>query len=278
MGLLYGLVEVGIRIGGRMKLPLLAIVASAVASAAVCTNANLAASATFTSLAGGTQLLITLDNTAACDVNDPPDTLGALFFEYTGSQTFTPVEAFIGTGAGEGLYSGNSAIAAPGSNGAYVGHEFRYQNAFSIYGGTYHGITSVGYGLVDTALANFGCSTAAHPVACDQVNGPPYGILSAGDNLTTGNGGISGKILIFHSVQFLFNVSGGPVDLSKFGDLSFQYGTSLADACIGYCTGGGGGGEAPEPASILLLGTTLVITSRVFLRRRRSTKVLNSFQ
>ena len=59
----------------------------------------LAASATFDFNEATNVLTVTLTNTSADDVPDPPDILTALLFELTGGATLTPVSALLPAGS-----------------------------------------------------------------------------------------------------------------------------------------------------------------------------------
>ncbi|NOS82076.1 MAG: PEP-CTERM sorting domain-containing protein [Nitrospira sp.] len=195
---------------------------------------NLSASADFQ--LSGTTLTVVLTNTSAADVLVPADVLTAVFFSSNGTLT-----------SGTAILTAGSAVvfdAAP--VGGVVGGEWAYLSglAGAPLGAT-QGIGSAGFALFDGAT--FPGADLDPPAA---VNGMNYGILSAGDNLATGNAPVTGdNPFIKNSVTFTLNVDPNNVfSLSSINNVSFQYGTALDEPNIR---------SVPEPASMLLLGAGL---------------------
>jgi hypothetical protein len=90
-------------------------------------------------------------------------------------------------------------------------------------------------------------------------DGVQYGVTSAGDNVLTGNGGISGSHLIKNAVVFtLGNWSGEPSEMITAA--TFQYGTALDEPQFP--------GLVPEPSSLALLGCGATGLAIYALRRR----------
>jgi hypothetical protein len=208
-------------------------------------SGTLSASVTFAT--SGTNLLVTLTNTSTSDVLDPAQVLTAVFFDIAGVNPLTPVSALLPTGS--------NVFYGP-ANGGNVGGEWAYGSGLSGAPlGATEGISSSGFGLFGSG--NFGGPNLQGPAS---VNGVGYGITSAGDNLTTGNNQVTGGpnnssypsvALIQNSVVFTLSGLPSGFDPSALGaiiNVSFQYGTSLADTNI----------PVPEPATMLLLGTGLI--------------------
>jgi hypothetical protein len=179
----------------------------------------------------GTTLTVTLTNTSSADVLVPTDVLTAVCFNT--SHTLTPKSANLGfssvaygtlTNVGDGWGYG-SGINAEGMNSA---------------------ISATG---AFTGLGHSNFSTANN-----ALDGLPYGILSAGDNLATGNTGVTGHgPLIKESVQFVLTVAAG-FTLSELGNtVIFQYGTASGSNYFSSNSGGPLVVAVPVPPSFALL-------------------------
>src|SRR5262249_20152932 len=93
-----------------------------------------------------------------------------------------------------------------------------------------------------------------------------YGITSAGDNPTTGNGAVTGSggsasPIVQNSVVFtLTGFTGTLADITK---VSFQYGTALSDANVP-------ASGVPEPSSLAIAGLGGLGLLGYRLRRQRT--------
>jgi hypothetical protein len=217
----------------------------------------------------GSTLYVELINRATSDVLSPADVLTGLFFTLMDTSgnllTLTPVSATLGKSTDTAINGVTSTVVYDSQPaGGNVGGEEAYKTGINFQGAS-SGISSTGLGIF--GQANFNGPDLASPTAVDGVQ---YGIVSAGDNVNTGNGGITGSGgLIDNAVQFQLTL---PSNLSNFkitdsgvlSDVGFQYGTSPSEAFL--CAAGCSRVPIPGTASLLLLG----ITSLLFLRRRRS--------
>jgi hypothetical protein len=187
-------------------------------------SGSLAASAIF-DLTGST-LTITLTNTSTADVLVPMDVLMGLFFNTTNK--LTPVSASL---------NGSSVYYA--SIVKNVGEGWQYKSEVSAQGEN-SGISATGLGI-------FGPDGNFYSPGV-KLDGIDYGILSAGDDTTTDNGGISsGGPLFKNSLQFTLTAASG-FDLSELGNtVVFQYGTDLTEPNFT------GTPAVPEPATLLLM-------------------------
>lgn len=198
------------------------------------------------SLSGST-LTVTLTNTSSADVLVPMDVLTALFFNASG--TLTPVSATVGTGS--------SIVYDPAhASTTNVGGEWAYLTGLSGAPlGDNSGISSSGLGLFGGP--NFNGPNLAGPTN-GALDGLQYGLLSAGDNILTGNTGITGSGgLIKDRVVFDLTVPNG-FDINSINSVFFQYGTALNE------------NQVPEPSSLLLLGSGLL--GLAFWGRKRFAK------
>lgn len=232
-------------------------------------SGSLSASADFSVVNGNLQVLLT--NTSNADVLVPSDVLTAVFFNIASDPVFTSISAVLPQGSTV-VY--NKRVIAGPANGV-VGGEWGYAHGLSgTPGGANQGISSSGLGGT-FGQPTFPGSNLAGPAALDGLQ---YGILSAGDNIRTGNGGIKGNELVKNSVLFTLGAVPMNFDPAAFiTDVSFQYGTNLSEpnytaSCTSACGPTGGGGNnttVPEPASLLLLGTAGALLMGFTMRRRR---------
>ena len=202
-------------------------------------SGSLAASADFS--VSGTNLIVTLTNTSAADVTMPSEVLTAIFFDIVGAGPLSPVSALLGTGSTV-LYDPDGQPA-----GDNVGGEWAY--AAGLVGapaGATEGISSSGFGLFGDY--NFNGPDLSPPAALNGVN---YGLLSAGDDPTTGNGGLTNSGGLIKN-QVIFTLSGLPTGFvlseASIQNFSFQYGTKLTEPNI----------RVPVPATLTLLGLGLL--------------------
>ena len=219
-------------------------------------NGTLSASADF-ALSGNT-LTITLTNTSPYDVLVPGDVLTGLFFNT--AHTLTPLSASLN---GSSVYDGSIKYN--------VGEGWQYKT-FASGGpqGENAGISATGLGL-------FGPNGNFYtPLPGQQSNpnlgGVDYGIVSAGDNPATGNGGISGHgPFIKDSIVFTLTAGQGFV-LTDLGDsVVFQYGTSLTETHLTGTppvTNPHDSPAVPEPSSMAIALTALAGAG--FWRRTRA--------
>ncbi|MCC2683077.1 MAG: hypothetical protein K0S36_2641 [Nitrosospira multiformis] len=206
-------------------------------------SGDLSANVSF-DIVNGTQLQVVLTNTSTVDVMAPTDVLTAVFFNIASDPALTRDSAI----SGGFTHLGATDISGPGT---VVGGEWAYLNGLTQYG-VNSGISSVGLGLFSD-LDRFPGPDLSPPTSPDGLQ---YGLASAGDNQTTGNGGVLGNELTQNSVTFL--LSGiGSLNLSDITGVTFQYGTSLSEPSV---PGGGGppSQEIPEPGTLTLLGLGLL--------------------
>ncbi len=216
------------------------------------TSGSRSASVEFTR--SGSDLLVELTNTSLADVLVPTDVLTAVFFQVDGDPALTRVSALVPAGNSV-LVGGSGSDVTP--SGGVVGGEWAYANGISNPAGFNEGISSTG-------LSDFG---SGNLFPGDNLQGPAspdglqYGITSAGDDLSTGNGGVSGQNLIKNSVVFtLAGFSGEPDALITAA--RFLYGTSLSEPQFN----GTPSIIVPEP-SVFVLALSGIAAALVWRRR-----------
>lgn len=186
-------------------------------------------------------LVVTLTNTSTADTLVPIDVLTGVYWSMTDGGTLTRDSAI--------LNAGSVVIYDSMPLGGDVGGEFCFKSGLSHHGATY-GISSAGLGIFGNGDL-FGGPNLAGPTS---PNGLQYGLVSAGDNSATGNGGITGSDgLIKNSVVFRLGGFGAGFDINSIANIGFQYGTNVSEPYV------------PTPGSLAALG----LMGAASLRRRR---------
>jgi hypothetical protein len=207
----------------------------------------------------GGNLIVTLTNTYAGDALVPADMLTANFIDISGGVTLTPLSALLPAGSS---IINDAACDTPCTGATNVGGEWAYAAGLTPGGPitATRGISSTGAGGFGDA--NFNGINYDGTLA---VDGPQFGITTAGDNPATDNGGLDVPIIKNSVVFTLSGLGAGPYSISN---VFFLYGTSIGGetACPGgTCGGGGGGHEVPEPGYLLtlaLLGVPVALRYR----------------
>jgi MYXO-CTERM domain-containing protein len=201
------------------------------------------------SVNGSGELVVTLTNTSLNDVLVPSEVLTALLFDISGAGLPLTRESAV-LGAGSTVFYDVDGQPA----GGVVGGEWAYR------GGLIGAPGDRGYGISSTGIDLFGPGDIfpgpdlSPPI---NPNGLNYGILSAGDDPATGNGGVMGSGgLIRNSVVFTLGGAGVDFDLSRINRVQFFYGTSVGEGSID---------GVPTPGSLALLG----LAGLLIHRRRR---------
>ena len=168
-------------------------------------------SATADFMRTGSNLIVTLTNTSTADAMVPTDILTAVYFDIAGSPALTRTSAVVPL-TSDVWEIGSGTLETPGDR--VVGGEWAYLLP--------PGISSTGLGIFGSGDL-FPGSNLQGPAGPDGIQ---FGITSAGDNLATGNGGLSGQWLIKDSV--IFTLGGYNLEPSAtISNVVFQYGTSL---------------------------------------------------
>lgn len=176
---------------------------------------NRAASALFE--VSGSSLVIRLSNDSAADANVPTDMLTGVFFNISGGAVALTRTSVV-------LAAGATVINGGGTDaGGVVGGEWAYKSGISLGGSTY-GVSSSGLGLFGPGDL-FPGSNLDGP---SSPNGVEYGITSASDPGTNNNGGATTPLIRNAIVITLGNV-GANFDLSRIGNVLFQYGTDVSE-------------------------------------------------
>lgn len=197
----------------------------------------------------GSDLIVTLTNTSTHDALVPTDILTAVFFNFDGNPTLTRVSALV-PDDNFVLVGGTGANVTPGDR--IVGGEWAYKTGISAVPPQNQGVSSTGIGVFGPGDLFPGANLQGP----SSPDGLQYGITTAGDNLLTGNGGLSGEHLIKNSVVFTLGGFSGEPD-AKILSASFLYGTSLDEPQFE-------GRIVPEPGSSVLLLIGAVVAGASF--------------
>lgn len=199
----------------------------------------------------GSNLIVTLTNTSTSDAMDPTDILTGVFFNIPSNPALTRTSAMAPVSSPV-VEIGTGTDVTPGDR--VLGGEWAYLNGLSV-GGNNQGISSSGLGIFGPPNL-FPGPDLVSPTSPDGVN---LGITTAGDNVLTGNGGISGQWLSKNSVVFtLGGYTGEPSQ--DIGRVRFQYGTDLSEFNI----------VAPEPGSLALCLASMALIAFRSRNRLRS--------
>lgn len=196
-----------------------------------------AASASFSRDANN--LFLTLINTGSADSLVPVDVLTGFFFDLSDNIILNPLSASLSDGSK--IYGGGSTVKNVSSEWAF--------KAFS----SDSAIDNVHYdfGVSASGLGLFGpgdrFDTQSNLSGIENVGGLDYGIVTAGDNQATGNGGLN-RDLIQGSVVFSFGLNNVPTDFDfaqSITNIRFQYGTNTAEPSIAKAV------NSPAPAPVV---------------------------
>ncbi|MDY7010589.1 MAG: PEP-CTERM sorting domain-containing protein [Planctomycetota bacterium] len=208
---------------------------------------GLAAQATFERDVDNNNLIVTLDNSSPGDVMVPSDILTAVFFDLVGTPALEPIC---------GLVAPGSAVVF-GPSITNVGGEWAYKAGLTgAPGGAERGISSAGLDLFGPGDL-FPGGNLSGP---ESPDGMQYGLVSAGDDPSTGNAQVTGASpFVKSAVVFTLALPDGfeQIDVSN---VWFQYGTDLIEPSYpGEENGSEGDAPIPEPITLICLGSGIGI-------------------
>lgn len=198
--------------------------------------------------AAGSDLVVTLTNSAQTDVMLPLEILTSFYYDVSGPALgLGRTSAVIGPGSG--LLFPPATPFDPPPNG--VGGEWEYNEGVTNapFGQAYT-IRSAGLGITSTGVGGrFPGDNLQGPT---NVNGVQYGITSALDNPATGNAPVSGGSALIKN-QVIFTLSGLPAGfdpMTMISNVQFQYGTTRCDmeGTVDRCVP-----DVPEPSTVLFM-------------------------
>ena len=183
------------------------------------TNSALSASVVFDYLSNGT-LAVTLSNTALNGIKDPSDVLTSVFWDYAGS----PLNLSFLSATAPTTFNASGTIGTNVDLKAI--NEWKYESTTSatgLGGDMTSGGTAVSqkYGLGTAGLGIFQGGGG------QQFN---YGVISGYSS--NANNPVKTGTFVKDSATFLFSGLTSSFDITKIGNVRFQYGTNLAEAYI----------------------------------------------
>ncbi|MBW4599367.1 MAG: PEP-CTERM sorting domain-containing protein [Calothrix sp. FI2-JRJ7] len=183
------------------------------------TNSALSASVVFDYLSNGT-LAVTLSNTALNGIKDPSDVLTSVFWDYAGS----PLNLSFLSATAPTTFNASGTIGTNVDLKAI--NEWKYESitsATGLGGDMTSGGTAVSqkYGLGTAGLGIFQGGGG------QQFN---YGVISGYSS--NANNPVKTGTFVKDSATFLFSGLTSSFDITKIGNVRFQYGTNLAEAYI----------------------------------------------
>lgn len=230
----------------------------------------LSAEADFT--AGGGSLFVTLTNIGTEDIEVPSQVLTAVFFDIAGDPGLTPTSAVLGPDS-KVFYNGYDVTTWMTDPGGGVGGEWAYQTDLDVdtpsgmdgdVGG--QGISSAGLDLFGPN-DRFPGSNLAGPASPDGLQ---YGLLSEGDDPSSGNRKVRKEYLVQDAVTF--ELTGLPQDFDATEGITnvwFQYGTSLKQPRFRGTPPPPPSGAEPIPEPITMFGLGLGCAGvGAYIRRR----------
>jgi hypothetical protein len=214
---------------------------------------TLKAKATF--VVSNLNLVVTLENTATFDPNDPADILTAVIFNIQGNPKLTPVSAELGPD------SSVIGHALPMGFNGDVGGEWAYRNGLTkAPQGANEGISAANLKWFNKKTDLFPGDNLQGGKAPSGIN---FGLTTLNDFPGNNKGGTKNQHLIQTVVVFTFAGLPENFNLSEISDVTFQYGKSLKQPEIA--------GElidvVPEPSAITLVAAGLL--GAVALARRK---------
>lgn len=228
-------------------------------------GSNLSASADFEIV--GTNLQITLTNTASVTASDPGQVLTAIFFSMNGT-------AGVNLGSSSAVVPGtssvvnNAGVANPTDPGGVVGGEWAYKTGLAA--GTLPmnastGISSAGFNVFGPG-DRFPGSDLQPPTSPDGVE---YGLVPISYVQGSGNGGLSTQNVIRNSVIFTLVGNFTAADLLSITNGGFQYGTALGGTEPFIPFTPGPPADVPEPFSFIVWSVLGATWAGVSVVRRR---------
>jgi hypothetical protein len=213
----------------------------------------------------GTDLEVTLTNTAQTDVMDPAEILTSFYFEISGPLlTLTKISATDTNPSMLMFGPGSSGMSHDPLPGGVGGEWAMWRGLTNAPFGQRYSINSAGLGLTGVADGPFPGANLDGP---GMVDGLQYGISTATDNPATGNTPVTGAggPLIRNQVKFVVGgVPSGFDPMATISNVQFQYGTTRCDVpgTVDRCIP-----DVPEPATGCLLALAALAAG---MRSRRT--------